>query len=72
MGREVAGKRRRGVGEPDGDGPVNQGHKHEVDGLVAGAGVVAAIERELVHQVEAEPRAIHGPAPSEGRCQKAG
>ena len=59
MGRQVVGGRQRGVGQPHCDGPVDERYEEEMDGLVAGSAVIAAIEGKLVHQIEVEPGRLH-------------
>lgn len=59
MGWQVIGGGQGRIGEPHSDGPVDEGHEDEMDSLVPGSAVIAAIEGELVHQVEVEPGRFH-------------
>ena len=59
MGWQVIGGRQGRIGQPHSDGPVDEGHEDEMDCLVPGSAVIAAIECELVHQVEVEPGRLH-------------
>ena len=80
MRRQVERQRRR-IGQPHGEGPHDERHEHEVDGLVPSARVVAAIERQLVAQVEAQSRralrlddchvALYLGTPATARCNDA-
>lgn len=55
MGGNVVCRRyRAGIGEPNSNAPHDEWDEDEVDQLVAFFVVVAAVEDELVHQVEVE------------------
>lgn len=58
----------RCVGKPYGYGPQDGGNENKVYGLVDGVGMIGAVERELVFQVEVETQKTHLHQRLKGDC----